>query len=104
VLVAIRKSFIFWKTGRILVIELSLEVSARIGKKYALYLPKSVVDLLKVREGDKVKISVEGKKIVVEIIRDPIDLALHGKKFAKISDEEVEGISLEEQSKYEGSA
>ena len=85
-------------------IKLSLEASARIGKKYALYLPKSVVDLLKIREGDKVKISVEGKKMIVEIIRDPIDLALHGKKFAKISAEEVERISLEEQGKYEGSS
>ena len=98
----IRKSFIFWKNKRIPVIKLSLKVSARIGKKYALYLPKSVVDLLKIREGDKVKISVEGKKMIVEIIRDPIDLALHGKKFAKISAEEVERISLEEQGKYEG--
>jgi len=67
-----------------------VEVLAKIGKKFALYLPKSVVDLLKVREGDKVKISVEGKKMIVEIIRDPIDLALHRKKFAKISAEEVE--------------
>jgi len=82
----------------------SLEVSARIGKKFALYLPKSVVDLLKVKEGDMVKISVEGGKMIVEVIRDPIDLALHGKKFAKISVEEVERISLEEQNKYEGSA
>ncbi len=81
-----------------------LEVSARIGKKFALYLPKKVVDLLKVKEGDKVKISVEGERMVVEIIRDPIDLALHGKKFARIFAEEVERISLEEQSKYEGSA
>ena len=103
-LVAIRGIFIFWEVEDILVIKLSLEVSARIGKKYALYLPKSVVDLLKIREGDKVKISVEGKKMIVEIIRDPIDLALHGKKFAKISDEEVERISLEEQGKYEGSS
>ncbi len=83
---------------------MSLEVSARIGKKFALYLPKSVVDLLKIKEGDRVRISVEGRKIVVEVVRDPIDLALHGKKFAKISAEEVERISLEEQSKYEGSA
>ncbi len=83
---------------------MSLEVSARIGKKFALYLPKSVVDLLKVKEGDMVKISVEGGKMIVEVIRDPIDLALHGKKFAKISVEEVERISLEEQNKYEGSA
>jgi len=80
---------------------MSLEVSARIGKKFALYLPKSVVDLLKVKEGDKVKISVEGNRMIVEVVRDPIDLALHGKKFAKISAEEVERISLEEQSKYE---
>ena len=83
---------------------MSLEVSARIGKKFALYLPKSVVDLLKIKEGDKVKISVEGNRMIVEVVRDPIDLALHGKKFAKISAEEVERISLEEQSKYEGSA
>ena len=42
--------------------------------------------------------------MIVEIIRDPIDLALHGKKFAKISAEEVERISLKEQGKYEGSS
>ena len=83
---------------------MSLEVSAKIGKKFALYLPKSVVDTLKVKEGDKVKISVEGEKMIVEVIRDSIDLALHGKKFAKISAEEVEKISLEEQRSYEGSA
>jgi len=83
---------------------MSLEVSAKIGKKFALYLPKSVVDTLKVKEGDRVKISVEGEKMIVEVIRDSIDLALHGKKFAKISAEEVEKISLEEQRNYEGSA
>lgn len=83
---------------------MSLEVSAKVGKKFALYLPKSVVELLKVREGDRVKISVESGKIIVEVIRDPIDLALHGKKFAKMSAEEVERISLEEQKKHEGSA
>ena len=83
---------------------MSLEVSARIGKKFALYLPKSVVDYLNLKEGDRVKISVEGKKMVVEVIRDPIELALSGKKFARISADEVEEVSLEEQSRYEGSA
>lgn len=83
---------------------MSLEVSAKIGKKFTLHLPKRVVDYLKIKEGDRVRISVEGKKIVVEVIRDPIDLALQGKKFAKISAEEVERISLEEQSRYEGPA
>lgn len=51
------------------------------------------------KEGDRVRISVEEGKMVVEVVRDPIDLALHGKKFAKISAEEVERISLKEQSK-----
>ena len=83
---------------------MGLEVVTKIGKKFALYLPKNVVDELGVKEGDKVRITVEGKKMVVEVIKDPIDLALHGRKFARISADEVERISLEEQSKYEGSA
>jgi len=80
------------------------EIPAKIGKKFALYLPKSVVDLLRIKEGDRVKISVEGEKMIVEVIRDPIDLALHGKKFAKISADDVERVSLGKQSKYEDSA
>ena len=83
---------------------MGLEVVTKIGKKFTLYMPKSVVDELGVKEGDKVRITVEGKKMVVEVIKDPIDLALHGRKFARISADEVERISLEEQSKYEGSA
>ena len=58
-------------------------MSAKIGKKFALYLPKSVVDTLKVKEGDRVKISVEGEKMIVEVIRDSIDLALHGRSSPK---------------------
>jgi len=83
---------------------MGLEIPAKIGKKFALYLPKSVVDLLRIKEGDRVKISVEGEKMIVEVIRDPIDLALHGKKFAKISADDVERVSLGKQSKYEDSA
>ena len=45
--------------------------------------------------------SVEEGKIVVEIVKNPLDLALHGKKFAKISAEEIEQISIKEQKKHE---
>ena len=79
-------------------------ITSRVGKKFALYLPKKIVDLLEIKEGEKVKMSVEKGKIVVEIIRNPLDLALHGKKFARISAREVEQISLEEQKKHEGFA
>jgi len=81
---------------------MSLTVVSRIGKKFALYLPRSVVDLLGVKEGDKVVISVEGRKVVVRVVKDPIELALHGEKFASLSQEDVEKMSLEWQAKYEG--
>jgi len=80
---------------------MSLVITSRIGKKFALYLPKKIIESLEIKEGDRVKMSVEKGKIVVEVIKDPLDLALHGKKFAKISVEEAERISLEEQKKYE---
>ncbi len=80
------------------------QVTGKIGKKFALYLPKKIVESLKIKEGDRVRISVEEGKIVVEVVKSPLDLALHGKKFAKISAREVEQISLEEQRKHESLA
>ena len=73
------------------------------GKKFTLYLPKKIVNSLGIREGDKVLISIEDKRIIVRIIKDPLELALYGEKFTKISPEEIEEISLREQRKYEGS-
>jgi len=75
----------------------------KVGRKFALYLPKSVVKALGIREGDKVLIAVEGNSIVVRVVKDPIELALHGEKFASITPEDVERISLEWQKKYEDS-
>ena len=62
------------------------------------------MDSLEIKEGYRVKMSVEKGKIIVEIVKNPLDLALYGKKFAKISPEEVEQISLEEQKKHESFA
>ena len=83
---------------------MNLTVEARVGKKYAIYLPKVVVEALGLREGDRVILSVSGNTLLVEKIQDPIQLALSGRKFASITPEQVEGISLEEQEKHvEGS-
>lgn len=38
-----------------------------------------------------------GTTVVLESVQDPIELALHGKKFASIPLDKVEAISLEEQ-------
>jgi hypothetical protein len=40
---------------------------------------------------------VAGTRVIVESLQDPIELALHGKKFASITPNQVEAISLEEQ-------
>jgi len=82
---------------------MSLTIHSKVGRKYTIYLPKKIVESLGIKEMDRVKLSIEKGKIVVEIVKDPLELALHGKKFTKISAEEVEQISLEEQEKHESS-
>ncbi len=72
----------------------------KIGAKYAVYLPKRVVDILGIKEGSKAYLYVEDYKIIIEPIPDPIELALKGKKYARISIEEIERVSIEEQEKY----
>jgi hypothetical protein len=42
-------------------------------------------------------LTVTGTSVVLESLQDPIQLALDGKKFASITPEKVEAISLEEQ-------
>ncbi len=83
---------------------MSLTITSKVGKKFALYIPKRIVKALEIKEGDKIRICVEEGRMIVEIIKDPLELALKGKKFAKISTEEVEEISLKEQKKHESFA
>jgi len=83
----------------------SLTIETFIGKKYALYLPKAVVKALNLKEGERVLLRVAGNTLVLEVLKDPIQLALSGKKFASVTPEQVEAISLEEQASHvEGSA
>ncbi|MGQ9543706.1 MAG: AbrB/MazE/SpoVT family DNA-binding domain-containing protein [Candidatus Bathyarchaeia archaeon] len=77
--------------------ELSLTIRTIIGKKYAIYLPKAVVEALGLKEGERVLLRVAGKTLVLEAIKDPIQLALSSKKYASVTPEQVEMISLEEQ-------
>lgn len=82
-----------------------LTETVRIGRKNVLHLPTSVVRALGVREGDKVQLTVDGGTIRMEIISDdPLKLALEGRKSAKINPDEVEAISLKEQSRHSRSS
>jgi bifunctional DNA-binding transcriptional regulator/antitoxin component of YhaV-PrlF toxin-antitoxin module len=76
---------------------LSLTTEVRVGKKYVIYLPKVMVQALKLKEGGKALLTLTGNRVVLEKLQDPLQLALEGKKFASITPEKVEAISLEEQ-------
>jgi AbrB family looped-hinge helix DNA binding protein len=79
---------------------MSLTVHTRIGKKYAIYLPKAVVEAIGLKEGERVLLRVAGTTLLLESLQDPIKLALSRKKFASIKPEQIEAISLEEQTKH----
>ncbi len=79
---------------------MSRKIKMKVGKKYAVHLPKAIVEELGLREGDRLLARVENGKIILEPIRDPLWLAIKGEKITSIDPEEVERISLEEQSKY----
>jgi len=76
---------------------MSLTIETRVGKKYTIYLPKAVVKAVGLKEGDRVLLRVAENTVTLESLRDPIELALSGKKFASIKPEQIEAISLEEQ-------
>jgi AbrB family looped-hinge helix DNA binding protein len=83
---------------------MSLITEVRVGKKYAIYIPKAVVKAIGLREGGRVLLRVAGTTVVMEGLKDPIELALSGKKFASIRPDQVEAISLEEQRRHSKSS
>lgn len=67
-------------------------IRSKIGKRYAIYLPKKIVAKLGIKEGDKIEISVEDDKILIK----PIKPFLRKRKIAaEISFHEVEEIGEE---------
>ena len=41
----------------------------KLGRKYAIYLPKNIVSSLNLKEGDKLILKVEGEQIVLKPLR-----------------------------------
>jgi len=83
---------------------MSLIFKARIGKKFAIYLPKAVVEAVGLSEGEKILVKVTGNRVILEVVRDPMQLAISGKKFASLKPKQIEAISVEEQKRHaEGS-
>jgi len=79
---------------------MSLIFEARVGKKFAIYLPKAVVEAVGLSEGEKMLIKVTGNRIILEVVRDPMQLAISGEKFASLKPKQIEAISVEEQKRH----
>jgi AbrB family looped-hinge helix DNA binding protein len=61
----------------------------QIGKKYAVYLPRKLVDELDLKEGDVLLVKVEGGKLLLKPIRRTVEF------WSKIKPEEVEEVGEE---------
>ena len=82
---------------------MSQTIVSKVSKKGAIYLPKRVMRELGVRVGDRVLIRVEGNKLVLEFVPDPLLLALRVNKWAKTTVDEFEAESEAEQGELYGS-
>jgi AbrB family looped-hinge helix DNA binding protein len=71
----------------------------KVSKKRLIAIPKAVAEKLGIVEGMKLRLYVEGDRIVLEPVRDALWFAIHGPKVARISFEEVEEESIREQEK-----
>ena len=72
----------------------------RVGRKRTIVIPKAVAEALGLDEGSKLVLEVKDGYIVLKPIPDAITLSIRGEKISKISLEELEATSLEEQEKY----
>ena len=79
---------------------MTLTVKSRVGKKHAIYLPKRIVEALDITEGQKILLEAAGDTLILRFLKDPLQLALSENKFASITPEKIEAISLEEQATH----
>jgi len=79
---------------------LSQAIVLRVGKKGAIYLPRSIIESLGINEGDKVLVEVKGNKLILEFIPDPLSLALRTRKWTKTTVREFEKETEREQNEY----
>ena len=62
----------------------------KLSKKGAIYLPRDVLRRLGLREGDELVLRLEDGRIVLMPVYDPLELALRGPKYGRVTVEELE--------------
>jgi len=72
----------------------------RVGKRRTIVIPKAIAEALNIEEGSRLRVEVRGDSIVLKVVPDAVWLSVHGEKFAKVTLEELEEESVEEQERY----
>jgi len=77
---------------------LTLEV--RVGRKRTIVIPKAVAETLGIDEGSKLLLELRDNHIVLKPMPDAVTLSIRGEKITKVTLEDLEATSLEEQKKH----
>lgn len=69
----------------------------RAGKRRTVVIPKKIAEKLGVEEGMFMTVEIDSGKIILKPEPDAILIAIKGRKIARVTLEELERISIEEQ-------
>lgn len=77
-------------------------IKVKVGKKYAIYLPKFVVEKLGIKEGDNLVITLKDDSLVLKKSVDFFEASFGVEKKIKLKSEEIEEASVEMQKEVLG--
>ncbi len=80
------------------------EIRIKVRKRNAVYIPKRIAKATGITEGADLIMTAGKNRITLEVVEDPVELAVNSKKRFRITFEELERASEEEQSRLENSA
>jgi len=81
---------------------MSLTTELRVGKKRTIVIPKTIAEALNLDEGSSLLVEIKGGYLLLKPLPDAIRLSLKGEKIAKVTSNELEAASVEEQEKQIG--
>lgn len=74
----------------------------RVSRKRLISIPKGVAERLGIEEGMRLRLYVDGDRIVIEPLRNALWFALNGPKVGRVTFEELEEESVREQERLSG--
>jgi bifunctional DNA-binding transcriptional regulator/antitoxin component of YhaV-PrlF toxin-antitoxin module len=77
--------------------QVTMASEGKVARKFALYPPKTLINQLGLKEGQRVRYEIQDGRLVVEPLPDPIEVALRSKKWMKARARDIELASEREQ-------